>query len=190
LKDEYRTKHLVVCGGAWSGRLLADLGVPLVVTRQVLGWVTPPDPKPFALGTFPVWAAENPDGTLQYGFPIMPGETKLKVAYHGPGMPSDPDHVNRETSGADSATFLPALPHLLPGAVGPVAKMCTCLYTNSPDHHFIIDKHPRDPRITFACGFSGHGFKFASVVGEVLANLVIDGSTKLPAQFLGLRRFS
>jgi sarcosine oxidase len=68
--------------------------------------------------------------------------------------------------------------------------MCTCLYTNSPDHHFIIDKYPRDPRITLACGFSGHGFKFASVVGEVLADLAIDETTKLPAQFLGLKRFA
>jgi sarcosine oxidase len=188
-RGEYLAKHLIVCGGAWSGKLLADLGVPLLVTRQVLGWVTPRDPQPFALGIFPVWAAENPDGTLQYGFPVMPGEQRLKVAWHGPGSPTDPDAVDRATSGADAATFLPSLPHLLPGAVGPVAKMCTCLYTNSPDHHFIIDRYPRDPRITVACGFSGHGFKFASVVGEILADLAIRGQTSMPAAFLGLQRF-
>ncbi|HEX8914229.1 MAG TPA: N-methyl-L-tryptophan oxidase [Humisphaera sp.] len=189
-RGAYRTKRLVVCGGPWSGRLLADLGVPLVVTRQVLGWVTPADPTPFALGAFPVWAAENPDGTLQYGFPIMPGERTLKVAWHGAGTPTDPDAVDRATSGADAATFLPQLPHLLPDAAGPVAEMKVCLYTNSPDHRFVIDRHPRDPRVTVACGFSGHGFKFASVVGEVLSELVTDGRSKHPVGFLGTGRFA
>jgi sarcosine oxidase len=191
----HRAAHVVFCAGAWSERLLRDAGAdlgapPLVVTRQVMGWVTPPDPTPFALGSFPVWASDNPDGTLQYGFPVLPGERKLKVSWHGPGTPTDPDHVDRATSGADAATFLPALPHLLPQAVGPVAEMRTCLYTNSPDHHFIIDRHPRDPRVTIACGFSGHGFKFASVVGEVLADLALAGKSRLPVEFLGLRRFS
>lgn len=186
----YRTKRLIVCGGAWSGRLLADLGVPLVVTRQVLGWVRPADPEPFALGRFPVWAAENPDGTLLYGFPVPPGERTLKVAWHGPGAPADPDAVDRTANGADVATFLPALPHLLPGASGPVADMRVCLYTNSPDHHFVIDRHPRDERIAVACGFSGHGFKFASVVGELLADLATEGTTRLPTAILGLGRFA
>ena len=67
--------------------------------------------------------------------------------------------------------------------------MRICMYTNSPDHHFIIDRHPAHPRVTLACGFSGHGFKFASVVGEILADLATEGKTKLPAQFLGLSRF-
>ena len=200
----YRTGRLVVCGGAWSGRLLAGLGVPLVVTRQVLGWVRPAAVEPFALGRFPVWAAENPDGTLLYGFPVLPGERTLKVAWHGPGTPTDPDTVDRTTSGADAATFLPALPHLLPGvfgrgggpdrgpadaSAGAVADMKVCLYTNSPDHHFVIDRHPRDPRVTVACGFSGHGFKFASVVGVVLAGLALDGATPLPTAFLKTARF-
>jgi sarcosine oxidase len=64
------------------------------------------------------------------------------------------------------------------------------MYTNSPDHHFIIDRLPGQERVTIACGFSGHGFKFASVVGEILADLALDGSTRLPAQFLGMGRFS
>src|SRR5207237_2230645 len=104
--------------------------------------------------------------------------------------PTDPDRVNRVTSGADAATFLPALPHLLPQAVGPVAEMRTCLYTNSPDHHFIIDRHPHDPRVTIACGFSGHGFKFASVVGEVLADLAESGTTKHDIAMFKAKRFS
>jgi sarcosine oxidase len=68
--------------------------------------------------------------------------------------------------------------------------MQICMYTNSPDHHFIVDRSPAHPHVTLACGFSGHGFKFASVIGEVLADLAIDGRSKLPIEFLGLNRFS
>jgi len=186
---EYHGRRLIVCGGAWAARLLPALGVPLVVTRQVLGWVQPRRPDTFTLGRFPVWAAENPDGSLQYGFPILPGEQTLKVAWHGAGTSADPDALDRTTSPADAATFLPALPHLLPDACGPVAEMRVCMYTNSPDHHFVVDRLPGEPRVTVACGFSGHGFKFASVIGEVLADLSLDGRTGLPAQFLGLGRF-
>lgn len=207
---EYRARKLIVCGGAWSERLLPDLGVRLIVTRQVMGWVKPVNPKPFQLGMFPVWATENPDCTLQYGFPILPGESAMKVAWHGVGAPTDPDRVDRATSGADAATFLPILPHLLPDAFehlkgpaerpdfstggppcepNPITDMRVCLYTNSPDHHFIIDRLPSDPRITLACGFSGHGFKFASVVGEILTELTVEGKSRLPAEFLGLKRF-
>ncbi|QOV88501.1 N-methyl-L-tryptophan oxidase [Humisphaera borealis] len=186
---EYLARRLIVCGGAWSVALLPQLNTPLVVTRQVLGWVRPANPEPFALGRFPVWAAENPDGTLQYGFPVMPGEQTLKVAWHGAGRPTDADNLDRRTSGDDIATFLPALPHLLPGAAGPVAEMRVCMYTNSPDHHFIIDRLPSEPNVTVACGFSGHGFKFASVIGEVLADLATSGQTSRPAGFLSLARF-
>ncbi|MDB5294864.1 MAG: hypothetical protein JWO31_847, partial [Phycisphaerales bacterium] len=185
----YRTRRLVVCGGAWAARLLTTLAMPLVVTRQVLGWVRPADLDSFALGRFPVWAMENPDGTLQYGFPVLPGEAAMKVAWHGPGAPTDADTVDRQTSGADAATFLPSLPHFLPAAAGPVERMTVCLYTNSPDHHFVIDRLPADPRVVVACGFSGHGFKFASVVGEVLADLATAGATRWPVGFLGVGRF-
>lgn len=187
-KGEYRARRLVIAGGPWAMKLLPMLKVPLVVTRQVLGWVRPSALDPFSLGDFPVWAAENPDGTLQYGFPVLPGETTLKVAWHGAGRPTDPDTVDRTTHGDDVATFLPTLPHLLPAAAGPVAEMRVCLYTNSPDHHFIVDQLPNDPRVTIACGFSGHGFKFATVLGEVLADLAERGRSPHPIGFLSLSR--
>ena len=182
-------KRLIFCGGAWSGRLMADLGVPLQVTRQVMGWVRPADPEPFRLGRFPVWAIENLDRSLQYGFPVLPGESTLKVSWHGAGPPADPDTVDRTTSGADVATFLPQLPHVLPTAAGPVAEMRVCLYTNSPDHHFIVDRHPTADGVYLACGFSGHGFKFASVIGEILADFATRGTTAHPVRFLSLDRF-
>ena len=76
-----------------------------------------------------------------------------------------------------------------PCADGPVLSMRTCLYTNSPDSHFIVDVHPENPNVILACGFSGHGFKFASVVGEILEDLALKGRTGLPARFLGVGRF-
>jgi glycine/D-amino acid oxidase-like deaminating enzyme len=82
-----------------------------------------------------------------------------------------------------------ALRRYLPAAAGPLLAHRVCIYTNSPDHHFIIDRHPQHQRVTLACGFSGHGFKFASVVGEILADLAMNGRTQLPADFLRLKQF-
>ena len=188
-RDEYRAKHLVFCGGPWSGTLLRDLGIELTVTRQVLAWVWPKEPGQFALGTLPVWAIDRGDGTLHYGFPMMSDVPGFKVAHHGRGVVTDPDKVIRDVLPGDEATFRPILRQMIPAADGPLLSMRVCLYTNSPDSHFIIDRHPHHDYVTVACGFSGHGFKFASVVGEILADLALYGRTHLPAQFLGLSRF-
>ena len=188
-RTTYRADQIVICGGAWADRLVTELGVKLTVTRQVLGWVQPLEPAIFELGTLPVWAIDHLDGTIHYGFPIHPDMPGFKIAHHAPGEPTDPNHVRREVSKKDEDTFRPILERFIPRANGPLLKMATCLYTNSPDHHFIIDRLPRHKRTTVACGFSGHGFKFASVVGEILADLSLDGKTPLPAQFLGFDRF-
>ena len=189
-RAEYHANQLVFCGGPWTAQLVQDLGVPLVVTRQVLAWVWPPDPARFALGRFPVWAIDHLDGTLHYGFPMMPDVPGFKIAHHAPGQSTTPDGVDRNPQPADEQSFRPALSTMIPSADGPLLSMKVCLYTNSPDHHFIIDRHPHHPGVTLACGFSGHGFKFASVVGQILADLALTGSTPLPAQFLQLNRFS
>jgi glycine/D-amino acid oxidase-like deaminating enzyme len=135
-----------------------------------------------------VWAIEKSDGTLYYGFPLH-GELGLKVAHHGPDKPTDPDTVERAELPGDEETFRPALRDYLPLADGPLLDLRVCLYTNSPDHHFIIDQHPHLSRVTLACGFSGHGFKFASVIGEILSQLAISGRSTLHVEFLRLRRF-
>jgi sarcosine oxidase len=185
----YHGKQLVFCGGAWTNRLVQDLGVPLVVTRQVLGWVWPRNPELFALGRLPVWMIETGAGGQHYGFPMMPDRPGLKLALHLPASPTDPDAVVREPLPGDEATFRPVLRDFIPQADGPLLSLETCLYTNSPDSHFIIDRHPRHANVTLACGFSGHGFKFASVVGEVLADLALVGRTSLPISLFSLRRF-
>ncbi|MFM9994573.1 MAG: N-methyl-L-tryptophan oxidase [Phycisphaerales bacterium] len=187
-KDEYRADRLVFCGGAWSSRLMTDLGVPLAVTRQVQGWVQPRVPDSFTEGRFPCWALENPDGSLYYGFPMMPTSPGLKIARHARGEPFDPDSMDRRARPGDERDFLGALECLSPEAAGPVVSIGVCLYTNSPDSHFIIDRHPKHERVALACGFSGHGFKFAPVIGEVLADLACAGRTEWPIGFLGLSR--
>jgi sarcosine oxidase len=185
----YRARHLVITAGPWTQKLVRDLGIELRVTRQVLGWVHPKDPSAFEFGALPVWAIGHPDGSLHYGFPILPDGEGFKLAWHKPGQPTDPDHVNRAPLPGDEEEIRLALRQFIPAADGPLSSMRICLYTNSPDHHFIIDRHPAHANVTLACGFSGHGFKFASVVGEILADLATTGRTDLPAAFLGMNRF-
>jgi len=197
-RGEYSARHLVVCGGAWSGKALRDLGVPLKVTRQVLGWVQPRKPELFAFGVMPVWAIDNPDNTQHYGFPMLDGEAfgsarpGFKIGHHWHAEQTTAETVNRMPRPEDENDFRPTLRAMIPDADGPLLSMGVCMYTCSPDSHFIIDRHPRVPggNVTLACGFSGHGFKFSSVVGEVLADLALDGRTKHPIEFLGLSRFN
>ena len=130
-----------------------------------------------------------------YGFPILPvsefGEPAgLKIAYHYPGLIADPDNVNRQTPTEDKQNLYYLFNKYFPGAFDEEYTFKTCLYANSPDENFIIDKLSGfEEQVSFACGFSGHGFKFASVIGEILADLAIEGRTKHPVDFLSARRF-
>jgi len=191
----YAAGRLVFCGGPWSGKLLADLqefgGITLKVTRQVMAWAWPKVPQDFELGRIPVWGIDSMDGGLYYGFPMhgeMPG---VKFAHHLPtGAAVDPDAVSREVTAAERAGVKGILGRFLPGADGELLAIKTCLYTNSPDGHFIIDAHPAHTGVLVACGFSGHGFKFASVIGEMLADACVTGRMNGEAAFLGLARFA
>jgi sarcosine oxidase len=185
----YEAEKIVFAGGAWSNQLVRDLAVELVVTRQVLGWVWPRDWKAFRSGTLPVWMIDRLDGTVYYGFPMITQSPGFKVALHAPLETTDPNRVTREVLPGDEETFRPCLRQFIPTGDGPLLALRTCLYTNSPDGHFIVDRHPQQPRAIVAAGFSGHGFKFASVIGEALADLAERGETQLPIGFLGLGRF-
>jgi sarcosine oxidase len=188
--NTYHATHLIISGGAWSSRLITSLGVPLMVTRQVLGWVWPRLPERFTLEAgFPTWAIEH-GSEFHYGFPMLPDNPGFKIARHAPlGQVTTPETVRRDPTPEDEETFRPALRRFFPGADGPTLAVRTCLYTNSPDGHFILDRHPEHNSVTVACGFSGHGFKFAPVIGEALADLASTGATSLPIDFLGLKRF-
>lgn len=190
----YLADRIIFCGGAWSEQLLGDVGIKLIVTRQVLGWVWPNEPSLFELNTLPVWAIDHPDSTQHYGFPMLPagahGSPGFKIAHHFHGTPATADTINRLPLPGDEEDFRWALRQFIPKADGQLLSMAVCMYTNSPDSHFIIDRHPRHERVLIACGFSGHGFKFASVIGEALADLAMNGRSDLPIGFLGLHRFA
>ena len=189
----YRAGRLIFCGGPWSGPLLRDLQIELTVTRQVMTWVWPIRPERFEDGRLPVWAVGHDDGTLHYGFPLSRGDggVGLKLAHHARGAVTDPDRVARDALEDDECDVRDFIKNFLPDADGPLLAQRVCLYTNSRDSHFILDLHPRHPdRVILACGFSGHGFKFASVIGEALADLATRGATDLPIDFLSLRRFA
>ena len=164
--NTYQADQLIITSGAWTSKLLTDLNVKLDVTRQVMGWVQPKRRDPFLLGAIPVWAIGHDDGSLHYGFPITAESPAMKIAHHKPGEPTDPDTINRNPQPADEKTFRGAIKLFLPDADGPLHSIRICMYTNSPDHHFIVDRHPTQERVTIAAGFSGHGFKFAPVIGE------------------------
>ncbi len=187
--DDYTASHLLFCGGAWSSRLLQGLGVELKIIRQVLVWVWPKRPDLFELGKLPVWFFEKPDGSHFYGFPMTPSAPGMKLAGHNyPAPASDPEVLRQGATAADAAPARHFLSRYMPDADGPILSLQPCMYVNSPDKHFILDRHPTHPNVTLACGFSGHGFKFAPLIGQILSELVCDGRSTLPIDFLRLTR--
>jgi sarcosine oxidase len=195
-KGKYLSKKLVITAGPWAGQFLPVLKAQLKVTRQVLAWVIPQKPERFALGQFPCWLIDDEahPGAL-YGFPMLPvgqfnGPIGFKLGYHSPGMPSHPDGVDRQVSTAEEQILIEAVQRFFPEGYASTHVLKTCLYTYTPDENFVIDFLPgHEEQIAIAAGFSGHGFKFASAVGEVLADLVLAGRTNLPIEFLNARRF-
>jgi sarcosine oxidase len=151
-------------------------------------WVQPKRPDLYSMARFPCWAIERQPGVVFYGFPIPPWRPGFKVALHAPGAPDDPERPDRALHPEDEAPIRECLRRFFPDADGPVLSASVCLYDNSPDQHFIIDRHPAHRNVLIATGFSGHGFKFAPVVGAALADLAMDDGTELPVGFLGLGR--
>ncbi len=187
--NEYHAKSLVVTAGAWASRCVADLGVPLNVLRKFVVWFPIRDGEYRASRGVSTYFFEQPHGTF-YGFPSLDGQT-IKVAEHSGGqLVTDPAAVDRERHDSDTERLSQFVSAHLSGIHPQPVRHSVCLYTVSPDQHFIVDRHPRWPNVAVACGFSGHGFKFAPVIGEVLTDLVQHGRTPLPIEFLGLSRFA
>jgi sarcosine oxidase len=175
----YAASRLVICPGAWAPALLADLGVPMRVERQVMFWFEA-DTSAFAENPIFVWEAE--DGVQFYGFPAMDGPGGgVKIGLHNAGgVESDPDAIDRIVHPREVEVMRSYVAPRLPGLAGPLLRAATCMYTNTPDRHFVVAAHPGYPQVSVACGFSGHGFKFTPVIGEILADLATDGSTAHP----------
>ncbi len=188
--DTFTADRLVLCGGAWAGSLLNDLGTPLRVTRQVVAWVWPQKTIDFDGDRMPGWAIDpNPAGKYQgiyYGFPLSQNPLGVKLGWHAPGQESHPDDVNRRIHEDDLAWLASFSRQYMPTLGSSLLSAATCLYTYSPDGHFIVDRHPHFENVCFAAGFSGHGFKFAPIIGQAIADLSLDGSTELPVDFLKL----
>ena len=175
----YSAGQLLFCAGSWSPDLLDDLGVPMVVERQVMHWFEPTGgTSAFHLDRHPVYLWGDSDDDLVYGFPTQDGDEGVKVAFYRRPNPCHPDAVDREVSDAEIDDVRAFLAPRIPRLAGTHVTAKTCLYTLTPDHHFVIGRHPGHDNVVVACGFSGHGFKFVPVVGEVLADLVVDDDTR------------
>lgn len=186
----YEASSLIISAGAWAEGVITGLGVPLRVTRQILAWYWPKRPALFGMPAFPVWAIENEQGEFHYGFPLLPSPPGFKIALHKQGAPADPTLSDRRAVPSDERETREALRRYFPDADGPLLSLSTCLYTNSPDGHPILDLHPAHRNVAIVAGCSGHGFKFAPIFAEILADLATTGKTAHPASFLNLSRFA
>ncbi|HMG87117.1 MAG TPA: N-methyl-L-tryptophan oxidase [Terracidiphilus sp.] len=191
-KGSYSAGHLVITAGPWANEALDGI-VPLRVTRQVMAWIQPrTGVRPFLPDRFPVFLCEDARGGAHgYGFPAIDGpEGGMKAAIHGSADVCTPESVDREIHERDLRRIVDQLRMRIPALDGKVVRAQTCLYTMSPDEHFVIGAHPRFASCSIACGFSGHGFKFACVVGEILADLAMSGSTSHPIGLFSPLRFA
>jgi sarcosine oxidase len=187
-KGRYLTKQLVITAGPWAGQLLARLGKPLTVMRQTLHWFGTADNSQFRRDRFPIYLAEMPEGIF-YGLPAIDANGHKVARHYGAPELRDVAAINRIPTAEDEQAVRGFLNHYLPLVNGPQNRAEVCIYTLTPDRHFILDLHPEHSQVAVAAGFSGHGFKFASVVGEIMADLAEHGRTQLPIEMFRLNRF-
>lgn len=195
-RDQFRAARLIVAAGPWASQVLPALGVPLEVRRKPLYWfaaasdeaASGASPLSVAAGC-PTFLFELPQGVF-YGFPRF-DDRGVKVARHSGGaVVAHASTVDRALDAADCVVVADFVQSHLVGLAPGAHDHATCMYTMSPDEHFLVDLIPGEPRVAFAAGLSGHGYKFAPVLGEVLADLVETGRTQHPVGFLGVDRFA
>ncbi len=164
---EYRAAQLLLCAGAWLPTLLPALALPLSIERQVMLWFTPLDPALFTPAACPLHLWQLDDGRFFYGLPDTGDGVKLAL-HHG-GEITTADTLRREVGDGEVAAIRGLARRLLPRADGALRETTVCMYTNTPDEHFLIDRHPEHAQVLIASACSGHGFKFSSCLGELLA---------------------
>ena len=193
-KQTYNCKKLVLTLGAWTSKFSNVKN--LEVSRQIMAWAQPKKLNMFKLNNFPCWTFADPSvNGIYYGFPSLPNSsfekpTGIKFAHHTKGKLSDPDIVNKNVSKEEEKTLIEAIKKFIPKGVDTITSSKTCLYTYSPDEDFILDFYNNNEDVVIASGFSGHGFKFASVIGEILSELVTKGKSIHPINFLKSNRFN
>lgn len=169
---DYHAERLVLAAGPWMPELIPDLPLPLARERVVQCWFTPlANPGQFSPDSFPVFLIEEETRRLFYGLPDQ--GHGVKAAFHHEGEPASMDAVRRLVSPGEAEAVRRTLASWVPEAAGPLRDATVCLYTNTPDGHFVLDRHPGAPQVLIASCCSGHGFKFAAVLGEVLADLAV-----------------
>jgi sarcosine oxidase len=191
-RGTYEARTLVLATGAWMGGVLGDAVAPLRPTRETIVWLDDAGDPSWQASGMPVWLFDRAGAPEIYGVPAFPGMGEprgMKVGLHCRGEEVDPNESFGVADGAVVTETIAAVRERIPSAQG---RACVnaknCLYTMSPDSHFIVGLHPAHSNVAVACGFSGHGFKFAPVIGEALADLATDGKTTLPIGFLSPTR--
>ena len=187
-QDTYTADRLVVTAGAWAAKLVPEVAAYAVPERQVMAWFQPERPELFTPEVFPVFGILTEEGRY-YGFPsyTVPG-FKIGRSHHLE-QKVDPDLMDREVHAEDEKVLRQTVNRYFPLAAGDLVERKTCIFTNTPDEHFMIGVLPSHPQVSVAAGFSGHGFKFASVIGEIMADLAQNGGTGHDISLSHLDRF-
>lgn len=170
---DYQARRLILAAGPWMPALLPRLGLPLTIERAVQFWFRPLDPADHCgPERLPVFILQYAGERLLYGLPDT--GHGVKIAKHHGGARTSADGIRRLVDDRERAAMRVLARQWVPGAAGPVVDATVCLYTNTPDGHFVLDRHPRHPAVVLASACSGHGFKFAPAIGEILADLATD----------------
>lgn len=181
--------QVILAAGAWLAGGLPAMALPLTVTREVMFWVRPDgDPTRCLPPQLPIWLWQTREGPVWYGFPDL-GDGP-KVARHHGGAVTTTDTVDRTVGPDEAASMLGFVAGAIPALHGWVTDARACLYTNTPDEHFILDWHPEHPGVLIASPCSGHGFKFAPAIGEALADLVTGQRPRVDLSPFQLARFA
>lgn len=187
--DPVYARQLVICAGAWTSHLLPSLAPILTPERQVVGWFGLTEEEVFDPGTFPVFVLTTPHGHF-YGFPEF-GARGFKIGkYHHRSESADPDAPRREVDPEDERVLRECVSGFFRGADGPLLRASTCMFTNTPDEHFIVDRVPGAPETLIVSACSGHGYKFCSVIGEAVADLATQGRATHDLSLFHLGRFA
>jgi sarcosine oxidase len=184
----YEAGRLVLTSGAWMDTLNPALAPHLSTVKQAIGWFSVRERARFAIGAFPVFILTVDEGSF-YGFPLWEHPGFKLGGPHFAREPIDPSQPDRTPSPRQVAYIRDCLAKYLPDAAGEPLALKGCIYTVTPDEHFVIDKVPGAEQVVFASCCSGHGYKFASAIGEVLAELAIDGQSRFDLSPFSLARF-
>ena len=176
-KARYAAANLILTAGAWMGELAAPLRTLAVPERQVLAWLQPRRPELFAPDRFPVFNLEVEEGR-HYGLPVYQVPGFKFGRYHHRGETAPADAIRRDIDAEDERLLRQFGERYFPDGCGASMALRPCVFTNTPDEHFIVDRHPEHPQVILASPCSGHGYKFCSVVGEILADLAAEGATR------------